>query len=35
MEDWVVAFAIVQLAVGMGLVVWEAAKHDRKRGPRS
>ena len=33
--EWVVVFAMAQLVVGMGLVVWEAARHDRKRGRRS
>jgi hypothetical protein len=33
--EWLVVFAMLQLAVGMALVVWEAAKDDRKQGPRS
>lgn len=35
MNEWLVVLAMAQLVIGMGLVVWEAARHNRKRPPRS
>ena len=29
--EWLVAFAMVQLAVAMALVAWEAGRRDRER----